>query len=132
MILYLFILERKTYSEMECKVSAEIRVNDRIFPLVAVCRIDGFHSSVESDNEKVKIHAEAYSVAYGNLFVELIKSERTAWLVFIVADSPDVAGIDEEGSIELPKEEGSVFKVEVKLDVTRLVNEVYASVGTGI
>ena len=61
-----------------------------------------------------------------------IDFELSPRLVRIVAQGPDVSGIDKSSAIKLPKEEGTVFGIEVEFHVTGLVDEVNASVLTPV
>ena len=105
-------------------------MDERIVIATVIGWMDGFHTCIEADDEEVEVHAEAESVGYGYLAVEVVETECAVWLVGIVANSPDVASIDEEGTIELPEQEGTVFNAEVELEVARLVDEVDTTVGT--
>jgi len=115
---------------MEGEVAAEDGMGDGVVTSTVVGGVDGFHACIEADDEEVEVHAEAESVGDGYLAVEVVETECAVWLVGIVANSPDVASIDEEGTIELPEQEGTVFNAEVELEVARLVDEVDTTVGT--
>jgi len=115
---------------MEGEVAAEDGMGDGVVTSTVVGGVDGFHACIEADDEEVEVHTEAESVGDGYLAVEAVEAECSAWLVGIVADGPDVTGIDEEGSVELPEEVGAVFDAEVELEVARLVDEVDTTVGT--
>ena len=94
-----------------------------------VSRIDGLHAKVETHNKIIKVQAYAKTVCHGYLLVELVYLELSPGLVGIVFESPDVAGIYEEGGIELPEEQRAPLHVHVELHVARLVDEVYTTVG---
>ena len=69
-----------------------------------VSRIDGLHAKVETHNKIIKVQAYAKTVCHGYLLVELIQLELPAGLLFVGTKGPDVAGIYEERSLELPKQ----------------------------
>ena len=97
-----------------------------------VTRIDGLHAEVETKYEIAEVHPQSDAVGYCHLLPQAAGLELTARLVGIVAESPHIAGIDEEGSLELPEEVATQFGIEVNLHVTRLVDEVDAAVFAGI
>ena len=111
-------LERQSYGEVEGKVAVEVVVKDGVVVAACVGWVDGFHSGIEADDEEVGVHAETDAVTNCDFFPEGVEVELTSRLVFVFADSPDVARIDESGSAEFPEEFGSVFETEVELDVT--------------
>ena len=114
---------------MEGEVALELRMRDGEMPvLVGIGGMDGFHAGVEPKDEVVEVEAKAEAIRDGNLPPELVEAELAAGLVVIVANSPDVAGIDEEGTIEFPEEEGTILHAEIELDVSTLVQEVDLSV----
>ena len=121
-------LERQSHSEVEGKVAVEVVVEDRVVVSAFVGRIDGFHTRIEADDEKVGIHAEADAVAHGDLFPEPAKLEFTLRLILVGTDGPDITCIDKGGSTEFPEELGTVFEAQVQFEVTRLVEEVNALV----
>ena len=115
---------------MEGEVAAEDRMDDGVAVASVIGWMDGFHAGIEAKDEEVEVHTETESVGYGYLAIEVVETEGASRLVGIVANGPDVAGIDEEGTVELPEEEGSVFDAEVELQVTRLVDEVDTAIGS--
>ena len=123
-----FILEWETYGEVEGEVAVKIVVEDGVMIATCIGGIDGFHTSIESNDEEVRIHTETYTVADSNLFGKCIQMECTLRLVFVFADGPDITSIHKGGSTEFPKELGTIFKAEVELEVARLVEEVDAPV----
>jgi len=123
-------LERQSYGEVERKVATEHWMGEGVAVTSMISWMDGFHTGIKAENEEVEVHAKANSVGYSYLAVEVVQSEGSTWLVGIVANRPYIAGIDEEGTVELPEKEGAVFDAEVKLEVTRLVDEVDATISS--
>ena len=39
---------------MECEVAAEVRMENRIMVLSAVCRVDGLHTCIKAKGEEVE------------------------------------------------------------------------------
>ena len=116
---------------MEGKVSVEVRMSDRVvLAWRIVSRVDGLHTCVKAEDEEVEIETKSNAVADGDLLVELVEAEFPFGLVGILSDGPDVTRIDKDGTIDFPEEEGTVFRTEVELDVSALVEEVDLSVGT--
>ena len=103
---------------MEGKVAVEVVVENGVVVSAGVGRVDGFHAGIEADDEEVGVHSETDAVTNCDFFPEGVEVELTSRLVFVFADSPYVACIDEGGSAEFPEEFGSVFETEVELDVT--------------
>ena len=123
-------LERQAHGKVERKVAAEVRVEDGVMLVIALIgRIDGLHSAIKTENEVIEVESQAKSIRISYLLVELIPLELSAWLVGIVAERPDVSGINERRAVELPKEMGTKLNVEVELHVARLIDEVNAPVG---
>ncbi len=123
--------EGQTDSEMDGKVALETRMDDgEMVASVGVGRVDGLHARIEAEDEIVEVETDAQPVGHGYLTPELIEAELPTGLVGIVAEGPDVAGIDKGGTIDFPEQMGSILDVHVELDVARLVDEVDAPVGT--
>ena len=83
---------------MEGKITAKFWTEERILVLAGSHRIDGFHTSIKSDDEVVQVETESQSVCYRQLLVEAVETEGPLLLSFVLADVPDVAGIDESGT----------------------------------
>ena len=66
-------------------------------------RIHSLHAKIETDDEIVKVKAQAESIANGNLRGEIFQGELSTRLFLVIAQSPDVAGIHEEGTTQFPK-----------------------------
>ena len=125
------ILERQTYCEVEGKVTAQSWMDDgEMLLLIFIGGIDGLHTHVETHNEVIEVQAQTQSIADCYLFPESIKMELSARLVLVVADSPDITGIHEQGSAEFPEQAGTILYVHIKLHIARLVDEVNAPVMT--
>ena len=115
---------------MELEIATETRINEGIVLVgVAISGVDSLHTHVETQDEVVEVQTQTQSVGHGYLFVELVESELSTGLFCIVTQRPDVTRIDECRSIELPEQERTILQVEVYLHVTRLIDEVNASVG---
>ena len=93
-----------------------------------VGRIDGLHTHVETQDEVVEIQSDTHTIRRGYLLIELVYLKLPVWLVGIVAKRPDVTRIHKQGTLELPEERGAILGIQVELQVTRLVDEVDASV----
>ena len=121
--------EWQSDGKMELEVTPKTRVQQRQVSGAATDgRIDGFHGAVEAEDEVAEIQAEAHSVGCGYLFPEAVQAELATGLFVVLAESPDVAGIDEEASVQLPEEVRSPLGAEVQLQVACLANKVYASI----
>ena len=91
------MLKWVAHSKVEREVAPEVGVDEGIvFLAVPVGRIDGFHAGIEAQDEVVEVETQAQSVGDGNLLVEAVETEGSSRLLFVVADGPDVAGVDEE------------------------------------
>ena len=89
---------------MEGEISFEVGMNDWIMASsVLVGWVDGLHTGVEAKKEVAEVESYAQAIGYCNLLPTGIKTELTTWLLLIVADGPNVTGIDEESSIKLPE-----------------------------
>ena len=114
---------------MKAEVPVQIRMSDRkMLFAVFVNRVDRFHAHVESENKIIEIQSHPQSVGHCYLFVKLIKLELPSRLLSVVSQCPYIAGIDEEGTVELPEEYGSVFQVQVQLHVAGLIDEIDSTV----
>ena len=114
-------LEGETYREVEGEVALEVGMDDgEMLTLGGIGRVDGLHAAVETENEVVKVEADAQTIGYGDLAIEIVDAEDAVGLVGIVANVPYVARIYEEGACKLPEKARAVFHAEVKADVARL------------
>ena len=121
--------ERQTYGKVDGKVAFEAWMDDRIMVTrIGVGGIDGLHAAIEAKDEVVEIETKAEAIRHGYLSPELVEAELTARLVGIVAYGPNVARIEESGSIDFPKKMGTILYVHVQLHVARLIDEVDTSV----
>ena len=107
---------------MESKVALEVGMN-KWKPFLTLRRIVCLHTAVETDEEIVEVHAESKPIGCCYLFVEFVETEFSSRLVFVVADCPDVAGIDIGCQFEHPKQFCPVFQVHVQTNVTTLFHE---------
>ena len=87
---------------MEREITAKVGMNERD-ALLSLSRIECFHAAVEAKQEVVEIEPEPYAVGRSYLLIEFIEFKFAAGLVFVVADGPNVSGIDESGKFENPK-----------------------------
>ena len=108
---------------MEGKIAAEIGMDNRI-TLCPLGGIDRLHTSIETQHEKVQIEAQPQSVCHRNLLIELVKAELTSGLVLVIAQRPDVSGIDKHRAPELPEQAGAIFDAGIELDVACLIQEI--------
>lgn len=89
---------------MQSEIALEIRMDDGIMvSCVRVCRMDGFHASIETQDEIIEIQSESQAVGHGNLTPKAFQAKLPAGLFRIVADSPYVACIQEYRPVEFPK-----------------------------
>ena len=116
------LLERISHRKMEGKIPLEIRRDHRETVASAFHRVDGLHTSVETQDQEVEVEAYTQSVRYGQLLVEAVEPEHTLRIDSLRTDVPDVSGIDEQGTVQFPEQQGPVFKVQVDLDVSRMVD----------
>ena len=122
-------LEGETYGEVEGEVALEVGMDDgEMLTLGGVRGIDGLHTAVETEDEIVKVEADAQAIGHCDLAIEIVDAEDAVGLVGIVANVPYVARIYEDSACKLPEKARAVFHAQVKADVSRLVDEVDASV----
>ena len=91
---------------------------------IIVCGVDGFHAHVESQNKIVEIQPDSPTVCNGYLFVEFVDVEFPARLVSIVTNGPYITCINKCRAVEFPEQFCSIFQVQFKFHVTRLVDEI--------
>ena len=71
---------------MKCEVATELWMSNRVSVATAFINgVNGLHTSIETDDEEIEVHAQAYTIGHSDLFVETAESELTTGLVFIVA-----------------------------------------------
>ena len=85
------------------------------------------HSEIEAENEEVEVVADACSCAEGYLVEEAVQAQLSVGMGIILAHQPHVASIDEESSLESAQYWEAVFGIDLKLEVTRLVEVGVAS-----
>ena len=93
-----------------------------------VGRVDGLHTHVEAKDEVAEVEPQPKSVGHGYLLIETVELELSSRLFLVIAKSPDVAGIHEDGTVEFPKQVAAVFNAHIQFHVARLVDEVDASI----
>ena len=119
---------------MESEIPTEIRMDDGVTVFAALInRIDGFHTSIETKYKEIKVQTQSQSIGHSNLLVKTIELELPSGLALIVTQSPDVTGINKDGSTEFPEQTGAILHTRIQLDISRLVQEVIgiALIGTG-
>ena len=122
--------EGKSYGKVEGKVAAKARMQNRIvLARSGMGWVHGLHAEVEAQDKVVEIQSETKSVGHSQFAEETMEAELPALLVGIIAQGPDVSGINEGCTVEFPEEERAVFEVQVDFHVARLVDEVDASAG---
>ena len=122
-------LEWHSDCEMEGKVAFELGMYNWVMS-VTIC-IGGmycFHAAIESEDEIVKVKTKTKTIGNSYLPPEFIELKLASRLIFIVSDCPYITCINEGCAIEFPEKMCSVFNIQVKFDVTRLVNEVDTTV----
>ena len=82
------------------------------------------HTHINAHKEILEIQADTGTVGCCNLLIELVELEHTARLVFIASDGPDVTGIKEQAQLNDPEQLGTILQVDIKADVTTLVDKV--------
>ena len=97
--------------------------------MVVIDRRDSLHAAVEAYDEVAEVQAQSQSVGCSQLLVERVESELTARLFFVVAQGPDIAGIDKQSTIKFPEERCAQFCIQIQFHVARLVDEINLSVG---
>lgn len=125
-------LERQTDSKVDREVALEVGVDDGIMLGTRVGRVDGLHTTIEAEDEVVEIEAKTKAIGNGDLTPEGVEAELTARLILVITHRPDVTGIDKQGTVYLPEHMAAVLGIHVELDVTRLIDEVDATVGTHV
>lgn len=114
---------------MELEVATKARMQDGVvFVIVAIGGIDGLHGKVKTQDEVVEIESKTKTIGHSKLLIEMIQPELTTGLIGIVAQGPDITGIDEGCSVELPEEESAVLHTQIELHVAGLIDEVDAAI----
>ena len=75
---------------------------------------------VDTEHEVTKIVAEAHTGAECHLLKQVLHLEVAPGAAFVIVHRPDIAGIEEDRSIERTHQPGTIFKVHLKLDVACL------------
>ena len=110
---------------MQGEVTPEVRMdNGKMATRIRVSGMYGFHATVKTQNEIIKIQADSQPVGHGYLAPKAFQAELATGLFRIIADSPNVARVHKHSPVQFPKQESAILRVEVQLDVARLVNEV--------
>ena len=99
---------------------------------ISIHRIDGFHTSIESEDEVVKYQSETHAIGCSQLFIELIETELATWLVRIFAQGPYITGINKQCAVNFPEQMGSVLCIKIQFHVAALINVINAFMATGI
>ena len=114
---------------MEAKVTIEFGMDDGEMAFgILECRMYSLHASVKSENEVIEIETQTQSVCYGYLAPEGVNLELAAGLFSVLAQGPDVSGINKGRAVDFPEQMGAVFGIEVELKVTRLIDEIYSAI----
>lgn len=87
------------------------------------CIVGGMDSDtqVETKDEVFEIVAKAETCAYGQILEEAAGGELAAGMGVIAVHEPDIAGIDEEGTLQFVDDGESVLGIEFQFHVARLV-----------
>ena len=75
------------------------------------------HAEIDAEDEYRQIKPYSHAVAPGDLFVELIKEERTAGLLVVFADSPYVSCIQERRELKETQHFVPVLDIHIQPDV---------------
>ena len=114
---------------MEGEVALELGMDyGEMSVVVGIGWMYGFHAAIESKDEVVEVKAQSKTIGDGYLLPKFFEAELTSRLLFIVANCPNITRIDKGCTVNLPKEMCSVLCIQVKLDVTCLIDEVDTSV----
>ena len=79
------------------------------------------YPDIEAENQKTEIVAQAQTCSHSDVFKSL-GCERGSGTQGILAYEPDIAGIEERGSVEITEEADAEFGVGFELDVAGLVD----------
>ena len=125
------LLEGQTNSKVEAEVTVEFGMDDGEMAFgILECWMYSFHTTIESEDEVVEIEAQTQSIGYCYLAPKTVNLELAAWLLGILAQSPDVTGINKCRSVDFPEQMGTVFGIEVEFEVTRLIDEIYSAIAS--
>ena len=91
---FIINLEWVADGEVEGVVASPVGMNDRP-GFFTEGRVMGFHAEVEPEQEIIEIKTNAGTISGGYLFIKRIKLENSSGLAGIIADCPDIPGIDE-------------------------------------
>ena len=122
--------EWQTDGEMEGQVTTQVWVYQRImgFFLRLIGRIDGLHAEVEAQDEVVEVQPETESVTDCQILDHIMDLKLSARLLRIVAQCPNISCISKNSSVEFPEQTGTIFQIDIQLQVTGLGDEIDAPV----
>ena len=113
--------ERITHSQMEAmRVFEGIDIVEAL--LAGFVRHMKPHTPVYTDDEHTHIIAHTHTRAYSHLLEELSELELSLRTVLLAAKCPHVAGIKEQGSIQVAPDARTILNVGKKLNVACLVD----------
>ena len=84
-----------------------------MFLLTIISRVDSLHTHIKSDDEVIEIQAQAQTISYGYLLVELRELKLSTWLLLIIAKRPDITCIYKHSSLKFPEERRAILGIEV-------------------
>ena len=118
---------------MPSEIAFEVRIHNGItLGTAGESGIDGLHARIEADNNKAEVKAHTSTIGYSNLTPESIRMELPARLVIVVIYSPNVAGINKEGTVYLPEKVRTILDAAEKAHVPRLVDIVDCAVTSDV
>ena len=101
---------------MEAEVAFEVGMDDGKMALgIPKCRMHSLHAAVQTKNEVIEIETQTQSVCYGYLAPEGVNLELATGLFGVLAQGPDVSGINKGRAVDFPEKMGTVFCTKVKL-----------------
>ena len=87
------------------------------------CVVRGVNADakVEAKNKEIEVVAQSETCAESQGLEEAIVFERATDVIAVLTHKPDITGIDEKGTLESIDEGETVFCVEFKFYITRLI-----------
>ena len=114
------------------EAQAVLEAGDVVITLFVRIRIGRVQADAEvgADDQNADVITQSEARAQGDLVQEALPFQLRAGAFGVVLQQPDVAGVEEYGSAELPEEPEAVFDVGLQFEIARLV-EVSVAVVAG-
>ena len=87
-----------------------------------VSRVVECNAEIETEDKEVKVIAQTYAGAEGNVVGKMLQFERTPGTMLIFVHEPHVAGINKKGTAETAENGEAKLDVGFELDVAGLVH----------